>query len=168
MTSRHHLPAELQWTAIGRLEAGQSQTEVARWVNVSPSVVHRLWRQFQTTDLASRKFSQGWPTTTTSTDDRYLTLCAGRNRNTTSIFLKSSLAAATGRLVSMSTVRRRLHEGGLYVRQPAICVKLTLRHRRNRSQWAQHVHWMRDQWRAVVFTDESRFSLESDSRRYLI
>ncbi|GFS89739.1 hypothetical protein TNCV_633301 [Trichonephila clavipes] len=32
-------------------------------------------------------------------------------------------------------------------------------------QWAQqHVHWKRDQWRAVLFTDESRFSLESDSR----
>ena len=50
MTSRHHLPAELQWKAIGRVEAKQSQIEVARWLNVHPSVVHRLWRQFQTTD----------------------------------------------------------------------------------------------------------------------
>ena len=32
----------------------------------------------------------------------------------------------------------------------------------------QHVHWTPDLWRAVLFTDEFRFSLESDSRRYLI
>ncbi|GBN25385.1 Transposable element Tcb1 transposase [Araneus ventricosus] len=41
------------------------------------------------------------------------------------------------------------------------------RHRRGRLRWA-HVHWTPDQWRAVLFTDESRFSLQSDSRRYLI
>ena len=34
MTSRHNFPAELRWRAIGRLEADQSQTEVARWLNV--------------------------------------------------------------------------------------------------------------------------------------
>lgn len=169
MTSRHHLPAELRWRAIGRLEAGQRQTDVARWLNVSPSVVHRLWRQFQTTDSASRRFSQGRPTATTSADDRYLTLCARRNRTATPTQLLSSLAAATGRLVSTSTVRRRLHGGGLYARRPATCVPLTSRHRRDRLQWArQHVHWTPDQWRAVLFTDESRFSLQSDSRRYLI
>ncbi|GFV66675.1 hypothetical protein TNCV_2594961 [Trichonephila clavipes] len=33
-------------------------------------------------------------------------------------------------------------------------------------QWKrQHTHWTRDQWRTVLFTDESRFSLENDSRR---
>ncbi|GBL96397.1 hypothetical protein AVEN_43715-1 [Araneus ventricosus] len=72
MTSRHLLPEVLRWRAIGRLKAGQSQTEVARWLNVSLSVVHRLLQQFLTTDSASRRFSQGRPTTTTGADDRYL------------------------------------------------------------------------------------------------
>ncbi|KFM64657.1 hypothetical protein X975_15768, partial [Stegodyphus mimosarum] len=135
---------------------------------MSPSVVHRLWRQFQTTDSVSRRFSQGWPTATTSGDDRYFTLCARKNRTATRTLLRSSLVSATGKLVSTSIVRRRLHEGGLYARQPAICVPLMSRRRRDRSQWAQHVHGTPDQWRAVVFMYESRFSLESDSRRNLI
>lgn len=64
---------------------------------------------------------------------------------------------------------RRLHEGGLYARRPAICITLTSHHRQDLLQWArQHVHWTHDQWRAVLFTDESRFSLQSDSRRILI
>ncbi|KFM74795.1 hypothetical protein X975_15821, partial [Stegodyphus mimosarum] len=136
MTSRHHLLAELGWRAIGRLEALQSQTEVARWLNVSP-VVHSLWRHFQTTDSASRRFSQGRPTAMTSTDDQYLTLCTCRNKTATPTLLISSLAATTGRLVSTSTVCRRLHEGGLYARRPAICVTLASRHRRDRLQWAR-------------------------------
>ncbi|GBN06652.1 Transposable element Tcb1 transposase [Araneus ventricosus] len=71
--------------------------------------------------------------------------------------------------MSTSTVRRRFHEGGLYARRQAICVPLTSRHRRERLRWAhQHVHWTPDQWRAVLFTDESGFSLQSDSRCYLI
>ncbi|KFM77705.1 hypothetical protein X975_05033, partial [Stegodyphus mimosarum] len=116
MTSRHHLPAKLRWTAIGRLEAGQSQTEAARWLNASPSAIHRFLRQFQTIDLSSRRFSQGRPTATMSANNRYLTLCACRNRIIAPTLLRSSLAAATGRLVSTSTVHRRLHKGGLYVR----------------------------------------------------
>ncbi|KFM60630.1 hypothetical protein X975_22657, partial [Stegodyphus mimosarum] len=136
MTSRHHLPAELRWRAIGRLETQQSQTEVARWLNVTPSVVHRLWRQFQTTHSSSRRFSQGRPTAMMSADDRYLTLCARKNRTTAPTLLRSSLAAATGRLVSTSIVRRRLQEGGLYAMRPAIYMRLLSRHRRDRLQWA--------------------------------
>ena len=71
--------------------------------------------------------------------------------------------------MSTSTVRRRLYEGGLYSRQPAISMPLTSRYRRDRLQWVrQHIHWMPDEWRAFLFTNKSRFSLESDSRRYLI
>ncbi|GFV67557.1 transposable element Tcb1 transposase [Trichonephila clavipes] len=79
MTSRHHLNEELRWRAIGRLETQQSQREVARGHNVSPSVIHRFWQQFLTTDSASKRFSQGRPRAITSADYRYLSLCTQRN-----------------------------------------------------------------------------------------
>ena len=96
--------------------------------------------------LPSRRLSQGRPTATTSADDQYLTLCARKNRSATPNLLRSSLAAAYGRLVSTSTVRRRLEEGGLYARWPSICVPRTSRHRRDRLQWArQLIHWTPEQ-----------------------
>ena len=105
----------------------------------------------------------------TSADDRYLTLCTRGNRTATPTHLRYSLSAITGRLVSTSTVRRRLHEGCLYERRPVICVPLTSRHRKYHLQWAcQHIYWTLDQRRAVLFTIESSFSLESKRRRYLI
>ncbi|GBN24624.1 Transposable element Tcb1 transposase [Araneus ventricosus] len=129
---------------------------------------------FPTTKPTSRNDAKGTfsiqevqPRTANRYDERrYLSLCSLRNRTATPTQLRSSLAAATEKLVSATTVSRRLHEGGLYARRPAIFVS---RHRRERLRWAhQHVHWTPDQWKTVLFTDESRFCLQSDSRRYLV
>ncbi|GFW87286.1 HTH_Tnp_Tc3_2 domain-containing protein [Trichonephila clavipes] len=64
---------------------------------------------------------------------------------------------------------RRLHGGGLFARRPVWCVPLTPAHRRRRSLWCrEHRSWRENEWGRVLFTDESRFSLSSDSHRILI
>ncbi|GFV42221.1 transposable element Tcb1 transposase [Trichonephila clavipes] len=76
---------------------------------------------------------------------------------------------ATGRPISRFTVTRRLHGGGLFVRRPVRCVPLTPAHRRRRSLWCrEHRNWRDNEWGRVLFTDESRFSLSSESHRILI
>ncbi|GFV06640.1 transposable element Tcb2 transposase [Trichonephila clavipes] len=76
---------------------------------------------------------------------------------------------ATGRPISRFTVARRLHGGGLFARRPVRCVPLTPAHRRRRSLWCrEHRNWRDNGWGRVLFTDESRFSLSSDSHRILI
>ncbi|GFT80553.1 transposable element Tcb2 transposase [Trichonephila clavipes] len=67
------------------------------------------------------------------------------------------------------TVARRLHGSGLLARRPVRCVPLTPAHRRRRSLWCrEHRNWRDNEWGRVLFTDESRFSLSSDSHRILI
>ncbi|GFV64535.1 transposable element Tcb1 transposase [Trichonephila clavipes] len=67
------------------------------------------------------------------------------------------------------TVYRRLGHIGLYARRPVRCVPLTATHCRLRLTWSiEHVLWTPQQWSCVVFSDESGFSLQSDSRRTLI
>ncbi|GFV24194.1 hypothetical protein TNCV_2427661 [Trichonephila clavipes] len=52
---------------------------------------------------------------------------------------------------------------------PVRCVPLTPAHRRRRSLWCrEHRNWRDNEWGRVLFTDESRFSLSSDSHRILI
>ncbi|GFV80206.1 transposable element Tcb2 transposase [Trichonephila clavipes] len=61
-------------------------------------------------------------------------------------------------------VARRLHGGGLFARRPVRCVPLTPAHRRRRSLWyRENRNWRDNEWGRVLFTDESRFSLSSDS-----
>ncbi|GFW61493.1 transposable element Tcb2 transposase [Trichonephila clavipes] len=114
-------------------------------------------------------FSSGRPRGTTPADDRYIVLQARRNRRQTAGEIARHTTQATGRPISRFTVARRLHGGGLFARRPVRCVPLTLAHRRRRSLWCrEHWNWRDNEWRHVLFTDESRFSLSSDSHRILI
>ncbi|GFV49084.1 transposable element Tcb2 transposase [Trichonephila clavipes] len=82
---------------------------------------------------------------------------------------KAPKTQATGRPISRFTVARRLHGGGLFARRPVRCVPLAPAHRRRRSLWCrEHRNWRDNEWGRVLFTDESRFSLSSDSHRILI
>ncbi|GFV24313.1 transposable element Tcb2 transposase [Trichonephila clavipes] len=79
------------------------------------------------------------------------------------------VVGATGGPISRFTVARRLHGGGLFARHPVRCVHLTPAHRRRRSLWCrEHRNWRYNEWGRVIFTDESRFSLSSDSHCILI
>ncbi|GFX99227.1 transposable element Tcb2 transposase [Trichonephila clavipes] len=159
----------MAWRVIDRLESGQTQRSVADAVGVARSVVARLWNRFQETGNVRRRPGAGRPHATTSTDDRYIQLTARRNRTENATQLQRQLLLATGRRVSSQTVRNRLHEGGLYARRPMVCIPLTPRHRAARRRWAaEHRDWEQHDWSQVLFTDESRFSLECDTRLVLV
>ncbi|GFT23756.1 transposable element Tcb2 transposase [Trichonephila clavipes] len=163
---RRHLDAFTQGRIIGKLEEGRS---VAAEFGIAHSIVSRLWRQFQTTGTAIRGFSSGRPRGTTPADDRYIVLQARRNRRQTAGEIARHTTQATGRPISRFTVASRLHGGGLFARRHVRCVHLTPAHRRRRSLWCrEHRNWRDNEWGRVLFTDESRFSLSSDSHRILI
>ncbi|GFX84449.1 transposable element Tcb2 transposase [Trichonephila clavipes] len=142
---RRHLDAFTRGRIIGKLEEGRSE----------PGTI--------------RGFSSGRPRGTTPADDRYIVLQARRNRRQTAGEIARHTTQVTGRPISRFTVARRLHGGGLFARRPVRCIPLTPAHRRRRSLWCrEHRNWRDNEWGRVLFTDESRFSLSSDSHRILI
>ncbi|GFU07471.1 transposable element Tcb2 transposase [Trichonephila clavipes] len=169
MSQQRDLPESVAWRVIGRLESGQTQRSVADAVGVARSVVARLWNLFQETGNVRRRPGAGRPRATTSTDDRYIQLTARRNRTENATQLQRQLLLATGQRVSSQTVRNWLHEGELYARRTMVCIPLTPRHSAARRRWAaEHRDWEQHDWSQVLFTDESRFSLECDTRRVLV
>ncbi|GFX43497.1 transposable element Tcb1 transposase [Trichonephila clavipes] len=91
------------------------------------------------------------------------------NRWSTASDLSRQLSSATGTTVSKQTVYKRLGHIGLYARRPVRCVPLTATHCRLRLTWSrEHALWTPQQWSCVMFSDEFKFSLQSDSRRTLI
>ncbi|GFT05659.1 transposable element Tc1 transposase [Trichonephila clavipes] len=168
---RQHLDAFTRGRIIGRekLEEHRSVTSMAAEFGIAHSIVSRLWRQFQTTGTAIRAFSSGRPRGITPADDRYIVLQDRRNRRQTAGEIARHTTQATGRPISRFIVARRLHGGGLFARRPVRCVPLTPAHRRRRSLWCrEHRNWRDNEWGRVLLTDESRFSLSSDSHRILI
>ncbi|GFW69141.1 hypothetical protein TNCV_1818951 [Trichonephila clavipes] len=45
MSQRRHLTDSKAWRAVGRLEGGQTQAEVAQAIGVSQSVISRIWNR---------------------------------------------------------------------------------------------------------------------------
>ncbi|GFV79051.1 transposable element Tcb2 transposase [Trichonephila clavipes] len=139
------------------------------------SIKHVVGHRFTTLETISNYrncypgISSGCPRGTTPADDRYIVLQARRIRRQTAGEISRHTTQATVRPISRFTVVRRLHGGGLFARRPVRCVPLRPAHRRRRSLWCrEHRNWRDNKWGRVLFTDESRFSLSSDSHRILI
>ncbi|GFT59267.1 HTH_Tnp_Tc3_2 domain-containing protein [Trichonephila clavipes] len=169
MAQRKHLDDFLRGRIIGRLECGHTQLEVSEELGIAQSVISRLWQRFQDDGNVSRCYSTGHPRVITPNEDRYLAVTAKRNRWSTASDLSRQFSSATGTTVSRQTVYRHLGRISLYACRPVRCVPLTATHCRLRLTWSrEHALWTPQQWSCVIFSDESRFSLQSDSRRTLI
>ncbi|GFW87313.1 HTH_Tnp_Tc3_2 domain-containing protein [Trichonephila clavipes] len=130
-----------------------------------------MW-ELEQQDMRHRKTlscTTGRPRVTTPNEDRYLAVTAKSNRRSTASDLSRQLSSATGTTVSRQTIYRRLRHIGLYARRPVRCVPLTATHCHLRITWSrEHALCKPPQWSCMIFSDESKFSLQSDSRRTLI
>ncbi|GFT81586.1 transposable element Tc3 transposase [Trichonephila clavipes] len=135
---RRHLDAFTRGRIIGKLEEGRSVTNVAAEFGIAHSIISRLWRQFQTTGTTIRGLSSGRPRGTTPADDRYIVL------------------QKTARWFFVCTTPCTVCTFNAYPSEKAFSVV------------PGHRNFRDNEWGRVLFTDESRFSLSSDSHRILI
>lgn len=164
--ARQQLSITDRGRALAWLQDGETQRSVAHRLNVSQSVIGRLWQRFRATGSVQNRPRSGRPRSTTAREDRYLTNMALRQRRVTARHLRDQLRAATGTQVSDQTVRRRLRVNNLRARRPAVRPPLLPRHRTARRDWCtRHARWQRAQWTSVLFSDESRFTLQFNDGR---
>lgn len=80
----------------------------------------------------------------------------GKNRRLTLHEIRELWHKKTGTAASISTFRRVLHESGLHSRTTRRKPLLTEANMAKRLAWAlQHRHWTVNQWRRVLFSDET-------------
>ena len=111
----------------------------------------------------------GRPRVKSRRQDRTIRLAHLRNRHLTATETALNTGGTHNRQISPKTVGSRLREIGLRGRRPYVGLPLTQARRLRRMAWltahAPRLFPMR-QWRRVLFTDESRFTLyRADGRR---
>lgn len=74
--------------------------------------------------------------------------------------IKNDLLINQKLTVSNQTIMRSLHDSGLCSRVKAMKHRLTTNHVKQRMTFARsHLGWSLDDWKDVIFTDESKFNL---------
>ena len=93
--------------AIGRLQAGQRQADVAHALNVSQSTISRLWNRFRQSGSTADAPRSGRPRVTTPAQDLFIRLRHLRNRF---LSAQSNVQALPGnQRIRRQTARNRIH-----------------------------------------------------------
>ncbi|GFX95828.1 transposable element Tcb1 transposase [Trichonephila clavipes] len=151
------------------MECGRTQLEVSEELEITQSVMSRHWQRFQDDGNVSRCYSTGRPRVTAPNGDRYMWQLLPKETDGAQHQTCLVSSPTTGTTVSRQTVYRRLGHIDLYSRRPVRCVLLTGTQFLLRLTWSrEHALWTPQQWSCVMCSEETRFSLQSDSRRTLI
>ena len=131
--------------------------------NTSRQSIDRIRQHYAATGDVKDLPRSGRPKAKSRAEDRLVINAVLRNRLTNAPEMTRRIRQKRGpggRSVSFQTTRNRFHVSGLQSCVPAKKPWLSQRHRAARLQFARnHVRWTRQQWRAVLFSDKSKFCL---------
>ncbi|GFT68255.1 HTH_Tnp_Tc3_2 domain-containing protein [Trichonephila clavipes] len=113
-----------------------------------------------------RRGGSGRPRNTNDREDRAIRRVATSAPTTSLASIQRHLPPSRHPVPSRETIRRRLTEVGLRSRRPLRRLPLTPHHRQCRLDFCRpRATWSVTDWRRVIFSDESRFSLMCDDHR---
>ncbi|GFT03919.1 uncharacterized protein TNCV_1730831 [Trichonephila clavipes] len=151
---------------IGLRKAGWSNRRIGRHLGRSDMVVARCWQQWITEGRVYRRGGSGRPRNTNDREDRAIRRVATSAPTTSLASIQRHLPPSRHPVPSRETIRRRLTEVGLRSRRPLRRLPLTPHHRQCQLDFCRpRATWSVTDWRRVIFSDESRFSLSADDHR---
>ncbi|UYV80051.1 hypothetical protein LAZ67_18001526 [Cordylochernes scorpioides] len=150
---------------IGLKRAGWSIRQIAADTHLGASTVHRLWRRWLEQGNVAIYRNVGATRVTSARVDRRILRQAVAAPQATCTAILQHVQDTLDHSISTRTISRRLVANGLHSCRPLRRLPLTPPNRRQRLEWYRARSTWMTEWHRVVFSDESRFCLSSDSRR---
>ncbi|UYV61889.1 hypothetical protein LAZ67_1006967 [Cordylochernes scorpioides] len=150
---------------IGLKRAGWSIRQIAADTHLGASTVHRLWRRWLEQGNVAIYRNVGATRVTSARVDRRILRQAVAAPQATCTAILQHVQDTRDHSISTRTISRRLVANGLHSCRPLRRLSLTRPNRRQRLEWCRARSTWMTEWHRVVFSDESRFCLSSDSRR---
>ncbi|UYV66459.1 hypothetical protein LAZ67_4001746 [Cordylochernes scorpioides] len=150
---------------IGLKRAGWSIRQIAADTHLGASTVHRLWRRWLEKGNVAIYRNVGATRVTSARVDRRILRQAVAAPQATCTAILQHVQDTLDHSISTRTISRRLVDNGLHSCRPLRRLPLTPPNRRQRLEWCRARSTWMTEWHRVVFSDESRFCLSSDSRR---
>ena len=163
-SAKSQLSSDQRGIIIGRIIANDKQSDVAKDFGISQSTVSAIYKKYIATSSVQRKPGSGRLRITSDRDDKRIISLIQKDRFITPNELKKHEFLAH---VSCSTIRRRIKQSGEFEsywasRKPFLRKANIIK----RLLWAKaHLHWTKEQWARVLWSDESPFVLRYHSKR---
>ena len=144
---------------------GDSEREIARNVLIPRTFIHCMIQKYKSTKCIGNIIGRGRKRKTITHTDRLIQRKIKANRPGPAVAVKAELETS----LNISTVRRRLHEAGLYGRVARKKPYVNKIYRGKRLEYAR-IH--RDKpfgyWNDVIWSDESKFNLFGSDGKVMI
>ena len=163
------LSVDQQNAIVRGVTMGLPRSSLAKQFKINKSTISRILKRLKTRGRIIHKMSTGRPRVTSSLIDRAIITASRSNPRLTAMDIHAEITKYYTSSLSARTVRRRLQSAGLFARRPAKKPYITPKNRRARVAWAkEHLTWTAQQWRNVLFSDESKYALfGSDGQQYI-
>ena len=151
---------------IGYHKCGRSLRDISSDLKYPKSTVACVIKKWKVSGDCRNVPRVGRPTKLGDRDRRVLSREIRKNRAQPMALIRDEFQQASGSIVSMNTIRKEAHLLGFHGRAAAHKPLITKSNRAARLMWCKaHRNWTVDQWKRVLWSDESRFTLyRSDGR----
>ena len=151
---------DLQKAIVRGHQRGLTHKALAEQFNVSRTAITNIIKRYRLHGCVEIRKSSGRPKITSRLIDRNILRMSRSDPRLTTVDISRHLAEEDHIKVSDSTVRRRLKAVGLHGRRPVKKPLISAKNRKTRVNFAKkHINWTKQQWRDVLWSDESKFSL---------
>lgn len=142
---------------------------IANKLNLPRSTVGDAITRFRKTGSNQDRKRSGRPRVTSKAEDHSLIIMSKMNRKLTAPEIQMRFNGSHDKQISVSTVKDRLRKAGLYGRVSTKKPLLRRGNKKKRLEWAQaHRHWTVDDWKQVLWSDESKFEMFGQKRRIYV
>jgi transposase len=151
---------------LSLIDSGLSSRKVEEELEVGHATVDRVRARFRPYAPKSRG---GRPAKLTAADKRRVVRMAASGKVNNAVQLTHELNNTTNVKCSVRTVRRALREAGLRAVLKKKKPRLTARHMRRRRTFAlRYRRWTADDWKRVIWSDETKICLAGPGWREMV
>lgn len=154
---------------VGAHKFGHSVSEISAKLNVAKTTVRRIISEWKRCGISKPNVRTGRPKKLTDRDRRTLKRVVINNRQASLPAIADDFRCLSGtETVSDRTVRREVIGLGFHGRAAAHKPLITRTNARRRLEWCkEHRNWTVNEWKNVLWSDESRYMMwNSDGRTW--
>jgi transposase len=168
-TSRRY-SVEERAQIIGQADMGASDPDLIKRWGIDKHTLSDLKKKFDQTRSVKDLPRSGRPRKTSEREDRHLAITVARDpRMTATVMAKKLVPGYCKNRISRWTVARRLREWDFGAHVAAKKPLLSYDHMQKRLEWAKkHVEWDVEDWKRVLFSDETPFCLFQSFGRKIV